>query len=245
MGLSTGLKAYYEMDNVGGSSAVDKTINGNDIALTDTVIDANGVPVNANGEYGTIVNTANKVVSPDLGTLIINFDSNVVPNDGLVHGLIANYGPTLEEGDFYLLKFSDDRLYFNFRDDVGIHYIGINHGKLTNWTTGIQIAVVWNKDELVDDNYNIAFYINGSYVEPDVNSGATSWNSYTIKNLALLNDLANTNRHADGNTNFLAVFNTEKTASELSIINGNHNLILADYLKKNRQKLNLGIGIGL
>jgi hypothetical protein len=229
MTISSGLVAAYNKQAY-GSSWVDLTNNGNGIALTNTSWETDGLQANASGEYGTFDN-ANSIINCYGGTIVVQLKSLSIVTDNTKRYIFGTRSTTI--GDFYLAKLNDNILYLIFHDGVENHYIGINAGLLPGWQEGIFIAIQWDINNTIYDSKNIAFNINGVYVVPSISGVATSWTIFAVKQyLGVLNDYAYTTRYANGIMEYMYIFNTVKTASELAAIHANHSIILSDYRKK-------------
>ncbi|HUX57159.1 MAG TPA: hypothetical protein VMV77_09300 [Bacteroidales bacterium] len=231
MSLSTGLIAAYNKQ-LTGSSWIDLTGHGNDIPLTSTTWEDNGLLANASGEIGLLANVGNAIISPNVGTIIIQFTSLSAFADASTRVLFGRFGGSHILGNVNIFKHSASTLYLSLRDDLALHYLAYNVGKLPTWQTGVNIGFSWDRSNILFDTKKMVCNINGVNTIADSSGGADGWNDFAVVNsLGVLNDVGDTTKPAYGSSNNLYIFNTTKTEAEFTAINANHNIILQDYRK--------------
>ncbi len=233
MTITDGLIAVYDFQ---AGYANDLTGNGHDIVVTNADFVAGGLRTNANGEYGTITNTAEAVVNSDRGTVLFYFTSLSAFEDGSDRCLFGHTSAP----SFFIKKNNSTPSYvlLFFNDGSTSHYILLYTAKFPDWTTGFQLAMQWDKDTAIYDGKNIALNINGVYITPDNAVNPTSWSDYDPGNLGVLNDLDDTTDYANGVKKYMQIYNTVKTAPELLAIYNNPNIVLP------KQDSSIGISIG-
>ncbi len=243
MSISTGLVAAYNKQ-ASGASWLDLTGNGNHIPLTNTSWVAGGLQGDANGEYGTIDNTGEVLINSVSGSIIFYFTSFVSFANATARIIIGRFNGSWLAGTISLYKSANSLVFLisEVTDSLN-HSITIN--SIPTYETGTMIGLHWDINNIIYDNKKLSISINAEYVTPSASSNATSWNPVTIlADQRVLADIDGT-RTANGVKEYLYIFNTVKTEAELMTINANHNLILADYFKKDRQKFNIGFNLGI
>lgn len=251
MSISSGLLAAYNKQE-SGTSWLDLTGNGNDVPLTNTTWEADGLQANANGEYGLIDNTGQGVVNSEEGTIIIKTKSLSAFNDNANRVLFGSRvdGNTL--GDLFIMKFSSNQLFLLLYDNAvpaqgaGNHYVSIGTAKVPNWLTGTQIAGLWKRSEAIFNSDNIVLNVDGAHVVPDASANETSWDSYSVvTSLGVLNNSDDTTMYANSIFEYMYIFNTVKTEAELTAIAANHSIILADYFYTTGVNGTTGCDVGI
>lgn len=200
-----GLKAAYLFNDQGGK-VFDYTRKKNDLSITNASWVADGLQCNANGEYALLGNT-NQVVNSDRGTVILRFKSLGAITDGIIRVIFGRWGMSWFPGDFVIFKYSNDNVYFGLRSDADLRYAYYAGSNFTTWTTGIQIAVKWDKDNTVSGSNYLAMNVNGVNI-PSIGGVLTpGWNSFTVGSMAIGNDTANTTLHANSVFKYSYLYN--------------------------------------
>lgn len=228
MGISKGLVAAYNKQ-VSGASWLDLTGKEHDIVLTNTTWVADGLGAKVPSARGNLSNIGNTVLNSQAGTVVFYFVSDSAFGDGINRRVFGNSASGL--GQFYLYKNTSGFLYFSFYD-TSYHYVSNKVATFPHWsTTGHQIAIVWDRSSAVFGAHNMIINVDGVHVTPFSSAGTTSWSSFSVNtDLGVLNDHVGT-FYANGAMAYQYIFNKALTATELTAINANHNIILRDYFK--------------
>ena len=201
---SDGLVAAY-LFNDNSNEVFDWTKNSNDLLVNNAVYTDDGMEFLANNQYASL-NNANGAVSNEEGTLIVDFKSNVVFADSVIHTIFGVLAATT--GDFTLVKWSDNSLYFLLRDSAGNHYITLRTSSFPDWQTGVQIAIIWNRNTPIWNSDNMVYNINGVNTLPVGAAGETGWLSHsTNSSLYVGNDSSDTTRYVNGCVKRLYLYN--------------------------------------
>jgi len=210
-----GFKAAYLFNDQGGK-VFDWTQNQNDLSITNASWVANGLQCDANGEYASLDNT-NQVVNSDRGTVILRFKSLGVITDGIIRVIFGRWGGSWSLGDFVIFKYSNDNVYFGFNGAVR-RYALFSPSNFPTWQTDIQIAVRWDKDNLVYGANYLAMNVNGVEISPISGDYTTTWNSFTVGGLAIGNDTASTTLYANSIFEYVYIYNKVLSESTLKSI---------------------------
>lgn len=239
--IITNLVGSYLLENGSGSSAQDKSGNGKDITLTNTSWEDYGLRTNASGEYGTINNDEDDFVDSEIGTIVLGVKSIGAVNDGVQRCFVGNFTlSALQEIAF--VKHSDNNLYAYLRDTSN-HYVAIGAAKLSNWTTGIQIAMLWRRSGAIWNSDNIVINVDGVNQTPDTQLGETSWVEFNVDNpLYILNNKDDTTKHANSDLKYAYFYKRVLSEAELAYIYNNYDWILGSK-KTNRIGCSIGVGI--
>ena len=209
-----GLVASY-LFNGQGDKVFDYTCNQNDLSVINASYVADGLQCDASGEYASLDNT-NQVVNSDRGTVILRFKSLGVITDGIIRVIFGRWGASWSPGDFVIFKYSNDNIYFGFNGAVR-RYAIFSPSNFPTWQTDIQIAVRWDKDNLVYGANYLAMNVNGVEISPTSGDYTTTWNSFTVGGLAIGNDTANTTLYANSVFKYSYLYN--KVLSESTLKN--------------------------
>ena len=190
-----GLKAAYLFNDQGGK-VFDWTQNQNDLSITNASWVADGLQFDANGEYADLDNTS-QVIGSDRGTVILRFRSLTAITDGVMRHLFGKLGAAWTDGDFVIFKHSNDSVYFGLKSGADLRYAHYAASNFTTWTTGIQIAVKWDKDNTISGSNYLAMNVNGVNIPPAGGVLTPGWNSFTVGSMAIGNDFDDTTRHSN------------------------------------------------
>jgi len=209
-----GLVAHY-LFNGRALSVSDLTQNQNDSDVVGAEYVPEGLRFDGNNKYSALDNTKQRVNS-EAGTIIIKFRSLSSFGDSVSRCLFGSYG-TSAEGDFVVLKLSDNNLYFLLRDTGGEHWVRISEPP--GWETGVQVSVLWNRSKAIWNSDNMVININGVHTTPQASGSETSWNSFTVtSDLYVGNDADNTNDESNGIVEWLSIRNKVLSAGQLKDI---------------------------
>ena len=213
---SDGLQATF-LFNQKGEKVFDYTRKKNDLSITNASWVADGLQCNANGEYALLGNT-NQVVNSDRGTVILRFKSLSAITDGIIRVIFGRWGMSWSLGDFVIFKYSNDNVYFGLRSGADLRYAYYAGSNFTTWTTGIQIAVKWDKDNTVSGSNYLAMNVNGVNI-PSISGVLTpGWNSFTVGSMAIGNDTASTTLYANSIFEYVYIYNKVLSESILKSI---------------------------
>ena len=178
---SKGLQASY-LFNQKGEKVFDYTKNKNELSVVNASYVADGLQFDANGEY-TLLDNTNQIVNSEAGTIVMWFKSLSAINDSVIRGLFGyRQVAVLALGDFSLYKHpSNHDLYFLLRDGSGVHYISIANSNLSDWQSGVCIAMQWDRSAIIHNN-KMEILVCGEYITPNSTFNQNSWNMYTISN---------------------------------------------------------------
>ena len=211
---SKGLQASY-LFNQKGEKVFDYTKNKNELSVVNASYVADGLQFDANGEYADLDNTK-QIVNSEVGTIVMKFKSLSVFADSALRHLFGKWDAATP-GTFSIQKSSSNSLFFLLLDGA-IHYIRINSAPST-WQTGIQLAVSWDRSNVIADGNKMAFYIDSVYTTPDSTLTANSWNQHTVSNnLYIGNDVADTNNEANSIFEYVNIYNKVLSESTLKSI---------------------------
>ena len=174
-----GLVASY-LFNGQGSKVFDYTCNQNELSVVGASYVADGVQVDANGEYASLDNT-NQIINSEVGTIIIWFKSLSSIADSVIRGLFG-YRPASGpvNGTFVVYKHPTlDDLFFMLRDTSN-RYVSIDGALLlSNWQSGFCVAVQWDRNAIIENN-RMEIAINGERIVPNASAGQTGWSTFTV-----------------------------------------------------------------
>ena len=201
------LVAAFLLNENTGNSCRDLLQDENDMSLTEDLFTYDGIEVNSINNYGLIANTGNEVVNSEAGTIIMSIKFNSIFNNGASNQLIGGSGNIrTTSGALLLLKNSDNTMYFFLRDSSN-HYSTYKTGQFPNWMTGQQIAMQWDRANIISYGSNLSLNLDGVDLSPFNTVSATSWNSYTVDPLCVLNDLVALNFQANAVLEYLYIYN--------------------------------------
>lgn len=211
-----GVTALYLMNDYGMRNVHDFSERNHTLVLTDgTIWNNRSLVVNSANEYARMVNSDNRIINSDRGTIIVKIKSFQTFNDALDHYILST--TTAGEGFFILTKNSQNRLYFIFQDSVGQHIIRVNSPEVPNWETGTFLAILWDIDNAIAFSDNMVFNIDGKHTPPVAASGETAWNSFTVHtDINILNGILPATYFFDGSMELCYCFN--KVLSEAQIV---------------------------
>jgi len=190
-----GLEASY-LFNGQGHKVFDYTCNQNELSVVGASYAADGLQCDASGEYASLDNT-NQVVNSDRGTVILRFKSLGVITDGIIRVIFGRWDASWSTGDFVIFKYSNDNVYFGLKSGDDLRYAYYAASNFTTWTTGIQIAVKWDKDNTVSGSNYLAMNVNGVNIPSAGGVLTPGWNSFTVGSMAIGNDFDDTTRHSN------------------------------------------------
>ena len=193
------LLAHY-LFNGRALSVIDLTQNQNDLSVVGATYVPAGLKFSANNQYAVLDNTK-QVVNSEAGTVIIGFKSLSAFADAS-RVLFGSYGNASGEGDFVII--TSGLLYFLFRDSVAEHWVRLP-GPPT-WETGVQIAILWDRNKAIWNGDNIVININGVHSTPQGSSLETSWNSFDVNStLYVGNDAGDTSKECNGVFEYVSI----------------------------------------
>lgn len=164
-----GLQAAY-LFNESGGKVFDWTQNQNDLSITNASWVADGLEVNANGEY-LYINPINYNFTSNAGTILFCFKSSSVFEDS-VDRTFFNQSGTYR---IFIRKFSSNTLLFYIFDGA-TRYVGISN--IDDYDTDFnQIAFVWDRTVDVFDAKKMGIAVNGNFIVPSASGSATSINN--------------------------------------------------------------------
>lgn len=200
-----GLTAAYLFNDYGCKTAHDY-YNENDILLTNTSWGDSGLIADANGEYGLIVNTDDRVINANAGTIIICAKNYTTFGDGVGRRLFGN----AIAGGVYLAKQPAPENFLNFwlRRPSGYKYI-VTLNNVPTWNDDTVYVVSWDRLNQIYDSKHIAIGLNGVYLVPDSSTNVSAgWSSFNVlDNLAVLSDYSNFNYPWTGVGKYMFIFN--------------------------------------
>lgn len=209
-----GLKAAY-LFNESGGKVFDWTQNQNDLSITNASWVADGLQIDADGEYTEFVNSKSAIQS-NAGSLLFRIKPNTIFADGVRHVLIHYINGS---NQFLVYKHTTNILYFALYDGVTSRYIGIY--PMSEWSVGeiLLIGIHWDSQTAIVGSDKIAISANGVYLTPFVSSNSTAVDTYDFASTWYFFDQpGSSNRYLNGiveNMNFYDKVPSESTLKSI------------------------------
>ncbi len=232
MALQDNLVAAYNMiEGANPAIAYDLSGNGKNITLTNMTWGDGGLIGNAANEIGSIPNGAgNDIIESDIGTFLIRLKSYAAFADGANHRIIGAAGVP---GYMYISKAIGNTLKFVINNGTTDRSVDYTTGSIPGWTTGVQLAIQWDKATDIFDSKKLALNVNGSYATPSASGNATSLDTFTMPStFTFFNHHADSARYMDAVCEYLYIWKRVLTAAECLAVYNNPSIVLAAIRKK-------------
>ena len=169
--------------------------------------------MDASGEHVSLSVSGN--IDYSKGAIAFFFKSILSFDDSSAHMLFGKRGGGNGVGDFYILKNTDNYLYFLIVDNSSVvKYVRYSTAMLSNiWGSFNHYHFVWDDTSPLANSLHLELYLNDFYLAPSANSGAdSSWTTATpATTLAIGNDYDDTSRYAGGIIDELYITNNPHT----------------------------------
>ena len=243
---SLGLTAYYDFDEIGQSTAVDKTGNGNDISIIGTAeITADGLLADASGDYGQL-NNALQLIDSEKGTIVLTFKSIGVYADSIDRAILGRINFS-GAGMFAIYKDASNNFFFTMQDSVSYHYVRLAGASFPNWQNGCQISVMWDRSTNIWNSDKMVINIDGVNITPSFGEYEAAWNSFTVYSPLAVGNKSSGGTPMNGYISDLMIFNEIKTEDQLKMMVSDKSYVLEEYFNQgqNNNSNSVSVMVGL